>query len=172
MTTADFMVIAHRGASSYAPENTLAAFDLALHLGCHHLELDVDFSRDGHIVVMHDDTVDRTTDGTGPVGNHTLAELRALDAGAWFGTQFTGQRIPTFAEVIERYQGRVHIHTEIKGRAAHLAPCTADVVRQYGMVDHVTVTSFQLPRLAEMRAYAPELPTGWSATRQLRRRGS
>lgn len=81
--------------------------------------------------------------------------------GAWFGTQFAGERIPTFAEVLERYQGQMHIHTEIKGRAAHLAPCTADVVRQYGMVDHVTATSFQKPRLEEMRAYAPELPDGW-----------
>jgi glycerophosphoryl diester phosphodiesterase len=161
MTTADFMVIAHRGASSYAPENTLAAFDLALDLGCRHLELDVDLTRDGHIIVMHDDTVDRTTNGTGPVGSHTLAELRALDAGAWFGAQFAGERIPTYAEVLERYQGRVHLHTELKGRAAHLASGTADLMRQYGMVEHVTVTSFQQPRLAEIRAYAPELPTGW-----------
>jgi glycerophosphoryl diester phosphodiesterase len=155
------MVIAHRGASAYAPENTLAAFDLALQLGCRHLELDIDFTSDGHIVVMHDDTVDRTTNGTGPVGSHTLAELRALDAGSWFGTPFAGERIPTFAEVLARYQGRVHLHTEIKGRAARLASCTADLVRQYAMADHVTVTSFQRPRLEEMRAYAPELPTGW-----------
>jgi glycerophosphoryl diester phosphodiesterase len=161
MPPAGFMVIAHRGASAYAPENTLAAFDLALHLGCRHLELDVDVTSDGHIVVMHDDTVDRTTDGTRPVGSQTLAELRALDAGAWFGTQFAGERIPTFVEVLERYQGRVHLHTEIKGRATHLASCTADLVRQYGMGDHVTVTSFQQPPLAEIRAYAPELPTGW-----------
>jgi glycerophosphoryl diester phosphodiesterase len=161
MTPADFMVIAHRGASAYAPENTVAAFDLALHLGCRHLELDVDLSRDGHIVVMHDDTVDRTTNGTGPVGSHTLAELRALDAGAWFGPQFTGERIPTFAEVLARYRGRVHLHTELKGRAARLASGTADLVRQYGMVAHVTVTPFHYQRLVETRAYAPELPTGW-----------
>jgi glycerophosphoryl diester phosphodiesterase len=115
MTSSDFMVIAHRGASAYAPENTLAAFDPALHMGCRHLELDVDFSSDGHIVVIHDDTVDRTTNGTGSVGSHTLAELRTLDAGAWFGTPFTGERIPTFAEVLERYQGLVHIHTRSKG---------------------------------------------------------
>ena len=161
MTTADSMVIAHRGASSYAPKNTLAAFELALHLGCRHIELDVDFTSDGQMVVLHDDTADRTTNGTGPVGSHTLAELRALDAGSWFGTPFIGERIPTFADVLERYQGRVHLHTEIKGRAEHLAPCTADVVRRYGMADHVTVTSFQPPRLAETRAYAPELPAGW-----------
>jgi glycerophosphoryl diester phosphodiesterase len=161
MTTADFMVIAHRGASAYAPENTLAAFDLALHLGCRHLELDVDITRDGHIVVIHDETVDRTINGTGPVGSHTLAELRTLDAGAWFGAQFAGERVPTYAEVLERYQGRVHLHTELKGRAQHMAAYTADLLRQYGMVAHVTVTSFQYPRLAEIRAYAPELPTGW-----------
>ena len=116
MATADVMVIAHRGASSYAPENTLAAFDLALHMGCRHLELDVDFTRDGHIVVIHDETVDRTTNGTGPVGSHTLAELRALDAGSWFGPQFAGERIPMFAEVLERYHGRAHLHTEIKAQ--------------------------------------------------------
>lgn len=161
MTPASFMAIAHRGASAYAPENTVAAFDLALQMGCRHIELDVDFTGDGHIVVMHDETVDRTTNGTGPVGSYTLAELRVLDAGAWFGPQFTGERIPTFAEVLARYQGRVHLHTEIKGRASHLASSTADLVRQYGLVDHVTVTSFQQPRLAEIRAYAPELPTGW-----------
>jgi glycerophosphoryl diester phosphodiesterase len=161
MTTADFMVIAHRGASSYAPENTLAAFDLALHLGCRHIELDVDFTSDGHIVVMHDDTVDRTTNGTGPVGSHTLAELRALDAGAWFGPLFIGERIPTFAEVLERYHGRVHMHTELKGRTECLAQRTVDLIRQYDMVDHVTVTSFQYLRLAETRTYAPELPAGW-----------
>jgi glycerophosphoryl diester phosphodiesterase len=161
MMTADFMVIAHRGASAYAPENTLAAFDLALQLGCRHLELDVDLSRDGQIVVMHDDTVDRTTGGTGPVGSHTLAELRALDAGAWFGPPFAGERIPTYAEILERYRGRAHLHTELKGRAPHLASSVADLVRQYGMVDHVTVTSFQYQRLADIRAYAPELPTGW-----------
>jgi glycerophosphoryl diester phosphodiesterase len=161
MTTADFMVIAHRDSSAYALENTLAAFDLALQMRCRHLELDVHLSSDGHIVVMHDETVDRTTNGTGPVGSQTLAELRALDAGAWFGPQFTGERLPTFAEVLERYQGRVHIHTEIKGRAPHLASGTADLMRQYGMAEHVTVTAFQYLRLAEIRAYPPELPTGW-----------
>jgi len=161
MMTANFLVIAHRGASSYAPENTLAAFDLALQMGCCHLELDVDLSSDGHVVVMHDDKVDRTTNGIGPVESHSLAELRALDAGAWFGTQFAGERIPTFAEVLERYQERVHLHTEIKGRAEHLTHSTVDLIRQYRMVKHVTVTSFQYLRLAETRAYAPELPTGW-----------
>jgi glycerophosphoryl diester phosphodiesterase len=155
------MVIAHRGASSYAPENTFAAFDLAIRMGVHHIELDVEATSDGHIVVIHDDTVNRTTDGSGPVTNHTLAALRALDAGSWFGAKFAGERIPVFDEVLDRYMGRVHIHTEIKGRAPYLSQRTADLVRQHGMVDQVTITSFQRARLEEIRAYAPELATGW-----------
>src|SRR5262249_30646832 len=84
VTSTAFMVIAHRGASSYAPENTFGAFDLAIEMGVTHLELDVHLTRDEHLVVIHDDTVDRTTDGVGSVTDHTLAALRTLDAGAWF----------------------------------------------------------------------------------------
>jgi glycerophosphoryl diester phosphodiesterase len=155
------MVIAHRGASSYAPENTLAAFDLALQMEVRHIELDVDFTSDSHIVVIHDDTVDRTTNGSGPVTSHTLAALRGFDAGSWFGAKFVGERIPTFDEVLARYKGRVHIHTEIKGRSPSLAQRTADLIRKHGMEGQVTITSFQSVRLEEMRAYAPELPRGW-----------
>jgi glycerophosphoryl diester phosphodiesterase len=161
MTAQDFMVIAHRGASSYAPENTIVAFDLAIEMGVSHIELDVHSTRDSHIVVIHDDTVDRTTDGTGSVTSHTLAGLKALDAGSWFEQTFSGERMPTFREVLQRYGGRVHIHTEIKGHSAHLSQQTADLVRQHGMAERVTITSFQKARLEETRAYAPELPTGW-----------
>jgi len=161
MTAASFMAIAHRGASSYAPENTFAAFELATRMGARHIELDVEATSDGHIVVIHDDTVDRTTDGTGLVTGHTLSALQALDAGSWFGRQFAGERIPLFDEVLRRYKGRVHLHTEIKGRSTYLSQRTADLVRQHGMVDQVTITSFQKARLEEIRGYAPELPAGW-----------
>jgi glycerophosphoryl diester phosphodiesterase len=155
------MVIAHRGASSYAPENTLAAFDLALQMGARHIELDVQATCDGHIVVIHDDTVDRTTDGTGPVANHTLAALRSLDAGARFGAAFAGERIPLFEEVLARYKGRAHVHVEIKGRSNGLSERTIDLIRQHGMTSEVTITSFQKARLEEARAYATEFATGW-----------
>src|SRR5712692_9514611 len=158
MTTGDFMVIAHRGASSYAPENTFAAFDLAIQMGVNHIELDVHSTRDSHIVVTHDDTVDRTTNGAGPVTSHTLAALKALDAGSWFEGTFSGERIPTFSEVLQRYKARLHIHTEIKGHSAHLSQRTADLVRRHGMAGQVTITSFQRTRLEEARAHAPELP--------------
>ena len=164
MNASDFMVIAHRGASSYAPENTLAAFDLALHMGVQQIELDVHFSSDEHIVVIHDDTVDRTTNGSGAVAGKTLAELRALDAGSWFEAKFAGARVPTFGEVLERYKGRAHIHTEIKGRAGQLAQHTVDLIREHGMGNQVTITSFQKVRLEEVRAYALEFPTGWLVT--------
>ena len=139
----------------------MAAFDLALQMGCRHSSWT---STSRVTATLSSCTMRRWTrrpNGTGPVGNHTLAELRALDAGAWFGSQFTGERVPVYAEVLDRYRGQAHLHTELKGRAPHLASGTADLVRQYDMVDHVTVTSFQYPRLAEIRAYAPELPTGW-----------
>ena len=126
-----------------------------------HIELDVHFSSDGHIVVIHDDTVDRTTGGSGPVASHTLSQLRSLDAGSWFGTGHVGERVPTLGEVLERYKGRLHFHIEIKARAEGLASGTADLVRGYGVADSVTITSFQKPRLEEVRAYAPELPAGW-----------
>jgi glycerophosphoryl diester phosphodiesterase len=110
---------------------------------------------------MHDDVVNRTTDGSGPVASYTLADLRCLDAGAWFGVEFAGQRVPTFADVLVRYRGRVHIHTEIKGRTDHLVQRTVDLVRQYDMTAQVTMTSFQQLALQEVRTYAPELQTGW-----------
>src|SRR5438128_1204391 len=157
----DFLIIAHRGASSYAPENTIAAFDLALQMGASHLELDVHLTCDDYLVIIHDDTVNRTTNGTGPVASQTLAALQALDAGAWFGEAFVGARIPTLAEVLTRYHGRVHLHIELKGHTAHLPQQTVDLVRAHGMAQHVTFTSFQHAHLQTMRAYAPECPTGW-----------
>ena len=155
------MTIAHRGASSYAPENTLAAFDLALRMGALHIEFDVQSTADGHIVVIHDDSVDRTTDGTGPVAGYTLAALRALSAGARFGSAFVAERIPLLDEVLERYRGRAHLHVELKGRSSDLTQRTVDLIREHGMAGHVTITSFQKTRLEETREYAPELPTGW-----------
>jgi glycerophosphoryl diester phosphodiesterase len=156
-----FMAIAHRGASSYAPENTFAAFDLAIEMGARHLELDVHVSSDGHLVVIHDDTVDRTTDGSGPVTSHSLAALTALDAGSWLDPRFKGECIPTLGAVLQRYKGRAHLHVEIKGHSADLTQRTVDLIRSHGMVAEVTITSFQKAKLEETRAHAPELPTGW-----------
>ena len=158
-----FTIIAHRGASAYAPENTLAAFDKALDLGAADVEFDVHFSADGQVVVIHDDTVDRTTNGSGAVAELTLAQLKSLDAGSWFAAQFSEERIPTLMELLERYKDRLHLHIEVKGRAEHLSEKTIDLVRDHGWLDSVTIISFQKERLEEARAYAPEIPAGWLA---------
>lgn len=106
--------IAHRGASGYAPENTFAAFDKAVEMKADFFELDVQMSKDGHLVVIHDPTVDRTTDGRGRVRDLTLAALKKLDAGSWFHGSFAGERIPTLDEILDRYSGKIGLFIELK----------------------------------------------------------
>ncbi|MDQ3928010.1 MAG: glycerophosphodiester phosphodiesterase, partial [Chloroflexota bacterium] len=95
------LLIAHRGGSLEVPENTLSAFRHAIRAGMRMVELDVQMARDGELVVIHDETVDRTTDGTGPVGSFTLEELQRLDAGSWFAPRYAGERIPTLRQVFD-----------------------------------------------------------------------
>src|SRR5438477_9822141 len=94
------LVIAHRGASGNAPENTMAAFKKAVALGANFIETDLQLSRDARLVAIHDATVNRTTNGQGTVHDMTLTELRRLDAGSWFGSEFAGERIPTLDEIL------------------------------------------------------------------------
>ena len=112
MKQAGFTLIAHRGFSSRAPENTFAAFDLALQEGFDHFELDVRLTADGVPVVIHDATLERTTDGSGPVAAVMLEELERLDAGSWFrgGRSYRGERVPALATLFDRYRGKAHIH--------------------------------------------------------------
>ncbi len=158
-----FINIAHRGASTYAPENTFAAYDKALSMGISHIELDVHFTSDDHIVVIHDDDVDRTTDGAGPVSSKTLAEIQSLDAGSWFGAEYAGEGVKTLAEVLQHYKGRFHFHIEIKAKNAKptLAQRTIDMVRAHGLNDSVTITSFHKHWLQEAADYDDVLPKGW-----------
>jgi glycerophosphoryl diester phosphodiesterase len=161
VTSIPFMAIAHRGASSYAPENTFAAYDLALEMGAQHIELDVHLTTDGEVVVIHDDLLDRTTDGTGAVTACSLAEVKRLDAGAWFGPTWAGARVPTLAEVLDHYGQRAHLHIEIKETTAGLVPATGVLLRRFGLTERVTITSFHLSALQETRSIAPEVSTGW-----------
>ena len=107
--------IAHRGASSYAPENTHAAFDMAINMGVKHIELDVHSSKDGQLVVIHDDTLNRTTNGNGKVNDHTLKELKALDAGSWFDKKFVFTYPPSLEEVLSFCVNKnIGLNVEIK----------------------------------------------------------
>src|SRR5438045_5695061 len=98
------LVIAHRGAWGNSPENTMAAFKKAVAMGATFIETDLQLSRDARFVAIHDDTVNRTTNGQGAVHDMTLADLRKLDAGSWFGSEFSGERIPTVEEIVELYK--------------------------------------------------------------------
>lgn len=113
-------VIAHRGASADAPENTMAAFRRAVELGAECIETDLHLSRDGRLVILHDTTLERTTNGTGPVKNYTLAELRELDAGRWFAPEFSGERLPAIEELLD-FAGPadLSLFLEIKGGAGY-----------------------------------------------------
>jgi glycerophosphoryl diester phosphodiesterase len=159
-------VFAHRGGSALRPENTFAAFDHGLSLGADGLELDVHLSHDNVVVVHHDATLDRTTNGTGPIAARSAAELATLDAGWHYaspGFEFRGQAggIPTLAEVLRRYRG-ISIIVELKVNDPAMAVRTIDAIRAAGALDRVAVGSFGTRVLRAARAYEPRLLTGSS----------
>ncbi|GEN81088.1 glycerophosphodiester phosphodiesterase [Actinotalea fermentans] len=156
-------VIAHRGNSWVAPENTLAAFEAAWRAGADSIELDVHLTADREVVVIHDDTVDATTDGSGAVGELALADVRALDAGAWFGTGFAGQRVPTFAEVLAFLGERAGIELllELKGSwSADDVRLVTEPLAAAGLTDRVIGQSFWPGTVAALGEVAPELRRG------------
>ncbi|MFF0174288.1 glycerophosphodiester phosphodiesterase family protein [Micromonospora profundi] len=157
-----FTVIAHRGASAAAPENTLVAQEIARRGGADWIENDVQPSRDGIPFVLHDGTVDRTTDGTGSIRNLTAAQLKALDAGSWFGPHYVGVRVPTLAEQLADLRTRGgNLLLEIKGRHTRDEVATiVKVIRDEQMAGRVFVQSFEVDALRYTRELAPELPLG------------
>jgi glycerophosphoryl diester phosphodiesterase len=154
-------IIAHRGWSGRYPENTLAAVNAALELGVEMVEIDVTVTADHEVVVIHDETLDRTTTGRGPVSGASFEQLRALDAGSWFAAAFVGERIPSLAEVLELCRGRSLLNVEIKPEAVSLdAPSlVADLVTTAGMVDSVVISSFDPEGLRQLASTRPELAT-------------
>lgn len=152
------LVVGHRGASGYAPENTMASFKLAHEMGADMVELDVYVSVDGTLVVMHDDTVDRTTDGTGRIEDMTLEQIQKLDAGAKFDEKFKGERVPTLEEVLSWAADKIEVNIEIKG--AGCEPGVVELVRKYKMTDKVLVSSFHHEYLVKIKELAPEIKTG------------
>jgi glycerophosphoryl diester phosphodiesterase len=109
-------VIAHRGVVSEAPENTLPAIAKAIELGCAMAEIDLRYTSDGEVVLLHDSSLERTTNGRGPVAARTLAELQELDAGEWFKPEFRGTRLPTFKAALEMARGRIQLYLDLKER--------------------------------------------------------
>lgn len=159
-------VIAHRGASARAPENTLAALRLARAEGASWVEFDVKLSRDGHCILMHDELLQRTTNGRGEVAQYDLDELRRLDAGSWFAMRFAGERIPTLEEALALcVELGLDINLEIKpcpGRSHETAAQVVDELRRFWPAGQPRplISSFAVAALEEVRLRAPEMPRG------------
>ncbi len=162
------LIIAHRGDSAHRPENTLASFASALETGADLVELDVQLTQDGHVIVLHDVTLDRTTNGTGDVRQMTLAQVRALSAGypKQFGGAYAGERVPTLAEALAFMRGRARVMIEINKDSVTddaddgIEARTIADVRKAGMTGDVALISFDRRALLRCRALAPEITCG------------
>ncbi|RSK35775.1 glycerophosphodiester phosphodiesterase [Bhargavaea beijingensis] len=157
-------IFAHRGASGSRPENTLAAFREAAGLPIDGVELDVHLSGDGVPVVIHDETVDRTTDGSGYVKAMTVDELKQLSAGCRFSDEYYDERIPTLREVLELFRGKPHrLNIELKSDVFPYPGMRQKVialVREFGIADQVILSSFDHVTLEAVKREAPEIETG------------
>jgi glycerophosphoryl diester phosphodiesterase len=157
------LIIGHRGAMGYAPENTIASFEKGLALGADLIELDVHLSADGYLVVIHDSTVDRTTDGNGYVKDMMLAQLKKLDAGSWYRPEFAREKIPTLPEVLEWAKGRVGLVIEIKNGPISYPGIEEKVIealKAYGMEEGVIVISFDHRCVRRVKQIRPRIATG------------
>lgn len=155
------LVFGHRGASAYAPMNTIPAFELARQQGADGIELDVHRTEDEQVVVLHDFSVDATTNGTGEISKKTLAQLKSLDAGSWFDASFANTKIPTLEEVFLAVGRSLFINIEIKSRAAEsdgLEAMVANLIHQYGMQERVIVSSFNPYALMRFRGIISSVP--------------
>ena len=154
-------VIAHRGFSGRAPENTVAAIREAIAIGADMAEIDITLTADERVVVIHDETLQRTTNGSGNVAEHDFEEIRSLDAGSWFAPQFAGEKVPTLGEVLDLVKGQILLNVEIKSEAADrgISDKVAAAIKERGMTDQVIVSSFSPAALEQMRAVAPEIRT-------------
>jgi len=151
-------LMAHRGASGLAPENTLAAFRRCLEYAPQWIELDVHASADGAIIVMHDATVDRTTDGSGAIADLTRAQIKALDAGSWKAPDFAGEPVPTLAEVVALVGEGTRLNVEIKGGPdlAHVAERVVAILREGGTLGQSMISSFDVSAVQVVPALTDE----------------
>lgn len=154
-------IIAHRGASGHAPENTLAAFDLAIEMEADFIEFDIRMTKDFQLAVIHDDTVDRTTNGSGFVKDFTMNELLKLDAGSRFSSAFSGEKIQRFEEVLTRYSGRIGMLIEIKDSALphDLLMSIGKAINQFPFSSHTVVQSFYPSVIQLFHSMFPQVPT-------------
>lgn len=157
-------VYAHRGASGVRPENTMAAFRKAVEMGATGIETDVQMSRDGVLVLCHDEKLDRTTNGSGLLAQMTWAQLQALDAGSWFGPEYAGERIPTLEQLLQLVaEAGITLNIEIKSGVVLYPGIEAkaiELVRAHNLSEKVIFSSFNHYSLVDCKRLAPEIRTG------------
>ncbi len=151
--------IAHRGASGSAPENTLAAFEKAIEIGVDAVELDLHGTADGEVVVIHDTSLDRTTNHHGPVNQTTLETIKRADAGGWFAPEFVGEPVPTLVEALECIAKQTIAVLEIKDPL--IAETVVAIIRETHTRDLTVIISFHTTVLQTVRSLEPRIPTGW-----------
>lgn len=157
------LVVAHRGYSSKAPENTMAAFEMALDVGSDGLELDVHLTKDGEVVVIHDHTLERTSNGVGIVEQYTLAELQKLDAGSWFSPEFAGEHLPSLREVCELVKDKdILFNVELKVGLGfeQLNAKVAELLDEYDLHEKTVISSFNHYALVHFKQIRPKTRTG------------
>ncbi len=160
-------LFAHRGVSGEAPENTLAAFKAAAESGAHGIELDVQLTKDGQIVVIHDETIDRTTNGTGYVKDMAWEQLRTYDAGSWFHPSFQGESIPSLEEVLDvvtAHHDSMIINIELKNDQIdypQLEEKVLELLNEKGMIEQTIISSFNPESLKRVRELDPDIETGF-----------
>ncbi len=154
---------AHRGASGHAPENTLSAIRWAINLGADMAEIDVQATADGHLVLFHDENLDRTCGAQGRLADYTLTELRTLDAGRWFGSHHAGEKIPTLAEAMSVARGHLALNIELKtdGTSAGLVDSVARMIADQNFTDQCIVTSFNHALIDDLAASKPGFALGY-----------
>ncbi len=157
----DFYIIAHRGASGYAPENTLPAFQLAREMGASHVEMDAQLSTDGVVVLCHDDNLARYGHGRVKVEKSSSELLLGLDMGRWFSDDFVGTKMLTLEELLAAFGDAFTYHVELKGKGDDLSRAVYDVVEGAGLMNHTIFISFSLEQLARMREISSDCRLGW-----------
>jgi glycerophosphoryl diester phosphodiesterase len=156
--------IAHRGASADFPENTLGAFAAAIDAGADMCELDVQSTADRELVVIHDNQVNRTTSGSGPVAKFKAEKIFRLDAGGWFSPRFAGERIPSLDQVFELTRGKCALNVEIKAEGIEQA--VVDCIRRWRAEPDTLVSSFDWAAIGRVRELAPEIQVGLLSDRK------
>jgi glycerophosphoryl diester phosphodiesterase len=158
-------IIAHRGASGYAPENTMAAFELALEQGSHGIETDVHLTKDGKMILTHDHILGRTAEGTGELKDFTLEELQKKDWGSWYSPSFKNERLPELKDLLHLLRGKdLYLNLEIKFGTPYYKGLEEKILKEIkGMIDleRLIMSSFNHYSLARIKGMNPQISTGF-----------